>query len=383
MQRREFLKMGGSAAVALAFGGCASRVAPQLAPTAVARRRVVNLVRVECSMDRIIRSTVGLRPSRKSGFRLAAERLDDKTVIHNYGHGGSGMTLSWGTGYLAADLATAHADRRAAVLGCGMVGLTAARQLQRRGFEVTVYAKAVPPNTTSNMSLAQFEGAPLRDPAEQTRRAAEIALAEHQLHVGCRYGVRWLHAYLPSDDVPPDPPVRPQYPSPRLATDSVVFGPGEHPFPSKYVVQQTRLTMEPGIYLDALMRDVIAFGGRIVVRSFDTTRDLMSLTERVIVNCTGLGAKALFGDDELNPVRGQSTLILPQLDVTYRIANMTPRSDGIVLGATEEPGIWTLDVDQTRQRRTIERMTPIFNAMLAPLPDVPITGLQSGIRCAL
>ena len=140
--------------------------------------------------------------------------------------------------------------------------------------------------------------------------------------------------------------------------------------------------MEPGIYLDALMRDVIAFGGRIVVRSFDTTRDLMSLTERVIVNCTGLGAKALFGDDELNPVRGQSTLILPQLDVTYRIANMTPRSDGIVLGATEEPGIWTLDVDETAQRRIIERLAPTFNAMRAPLPDLPITGLGSTIRCA-
>jgi hypothetical protein len=41
----------------------------------------VNLVPVKCSMDRIIRSTVGLRPSRKSGFRLAAERLDDKTVM--------------------------------------------------------------------------------------------------------------------------------------------------------------------------------------------------------------------------------------------------------------------------------------------------------------
>ncbi len=40
---------------------------------------------------------VGLRPFRRSGIRLEAERLaDGRTVIHNYGHGGSGFTVSWG-----------------------------------------------------------------------------------------------------------------------------------------------------------------------------------------------------------------------------------------------------------------------------------------------
>ena len=37
-----------------------------------------------------------------------------------------------------------------------ITGLTCARQLQRRGFDVTIYAMTVPPNTTSNMSLAGF-----------------------------------------------------------------------------------------------------------------------------------------------------------------------------------------------------------------------------------
>ena len=60
------------------------------------------------------------------------------------------MSLSWGTGAMAANMALAHGERRAAVLGCGAVGLTAARQLQRRGFDVTIYAAYVPPDTTSN-----------------------------------------------------------------------------------------------------------------------------------------------------------------------------------------------------------------------------------------
>ena len=66
------------------------------------------------------------------------------------------MSLSWGTGQMAAELALSHGERRVAVLGSGVVGLTSARQLQRRGFTVTIYAATVPPDTTSNMSLAGF-----------------------------------------------------------------------------------------------------------------------------------------------------------------------------------------------------------------------------------
>ena len=46
---------------------------------------------------RVLTERVGLRPFRKSGVRLERQHLrDGRTVIHNYGHGGSGFTLSWG-----------------------------------------------------------------------------------------------------------------------------------------------------------------------------------------------------------------------------------------------------------------------------------------------
>ena len=45
----------------------------------------------------VLAERVGLRPFRKSGVRIEREKLrDGHTVIHNYGHGGSGFTLSWG-----------------------------------------------------------------------------------------------------------------------------------------------------------------------------------------------------------------------------------------------------------------------------------------------
>jgi D-amino-acid oxidase len=57
----------------------------------------------ECSLllnierPNVLAERVGLRPYRKSGVRLERASLTDgRTVIHNYGHGGSGFTLSWG-----------------------------------------------------------------------------------------------------------------------------------------------------------------------------------------------------------------------------------------------------------------------------------------------
>ncbi|MBW3535423.1 MAG: FAD-binding oxidoreductase, partial [Gemmatimonadetes bacterium] len=166
MERRAFLRTGAAASLGL-MAGCA----PRTRTSGLAGWRAAGLVPPDVSWDRIIRTTVGLRPFRESGFRLEVERLDDRTVIHNYGHGGAGMSLSWGTAHLAADLALGHTERRAAVIGCGIVGLTTARLLQRRGFGVTIYAAALPPDTTSNMSWAGFT--PASGVVAPTRRTAE------------------------------------------------------------------------------------------------------------------------------------------------------------------------------------------------------------------
>jgi D-amino-acid oxidase len=54
--------------------------------------RVLNIEK-----PRVLAERVGLRPFRRSGVRLERDQLrDGRTVIHNYGHGGAGFTLSWG-----------------------------------------------------------------------------------------------------------------------------------------------------------------------------------------------------------------------------------------------------------------------------------------------
>jgi D-amino-acid oxidase len=64
---------------------------------------VTSRIIAECSRvlniddPKVLAARVGLRPFRKSGVCIRADRLSDgRTVIHNYGHGGAGFTLSWG-----------------------------------------------------------------------------------------------------------------------------------------------------------------------------------------------------------------------------------------------------------------------------------------------
>ena len=117
---------------------------------------LLRLPKVNVSPDREIRTVVGLRPFRPSGFVVAGQKFDEKLVVHNYGHGGGGVTFSWGTGELACREVDATGVRNIAVLGCGAVGLATARLLQERGCRVTIYTKALPPDTTSNIAGAQW-----------------------------------------------------------------------------------------------------------------------------------------------------------------------------------------------------------------------------------
>jgi len=383
MDRRSLLKFGGMAAVGMAVQACAPRAAAK-PPVTAPPRPPVRLPPVNIGWDRVIRTTIGLRPFRPSGFVLKADKLDGKTLIHNFGHGGSGMSLSWGTASMASDLALAHDGRAAAVMGSGVVGLTSARELQRHGFAVTIYAATVPPDTTSNMSLAGWTPTSglvdfksrSAEWDEQFRTAVRIAYRRLQLLTGPKYGISWIMNYAPTDNemsargsnvLMPDDITNPR----------VLLQPGEHPFPTRFAIERPEMRIEPSIYLDALMNDFLLWGGKVVIRKFETPRDVASLPESLVINCTGLGAKALFNDPELTPLKGQLTVLVPQPEVTYATSgggratatpeagfiHMMPRSDGIVLGGTSIRDDYSLTIDEKERQRIVEAHIYLFNAM--------------------
>jgi D-amino-acid oxidase len=348
---------------------------------------------VKVSRDRIIREVVGLRPYRPEGFVVEAERVGEKLLVHNYGHGGAGITLSWGTASLAVDLsrdflsvppALAGGSRRArnsakprhfAVLGSGVSGLTTARLLQRRFQDgpgtVTIYARDLPPETTSNIAAGFWSPTSVFDPektttrfTEQFRLACRISNRAFQNLVGPDYGVRWMETFellrneesltreLPGgDDL---------YPERRVHRDP------DHYFGFKYVRQYNTMLIEPPVYLNALLRDFYIAGGKLVVKEFHSREEIKRLPEQVIFNCTGLGARALFGDLKLEPVRGQLEVLLPQPEIDYCYLGtgyMFPRRDGIILGGTFDHGDWSLTPNPEQTTGILEAHAEIMKGL--------------------
>jgi D-amino-acid oxidase len=346
LDRRTFA--GASAAL---LGGCA---------TVGARPRTLAtctpLAPVNVDSSRVIRTVAGLRPYRRSGFVVRAEQLGEKRLVHNYGHGGGGITLSWGSSRLATELGLQGHSGPVAVLGAGVMGLSTARLAQEAGFPVTIYTAALPPDTTSNIAGGQFHpfsvfhpGATSPEFMSQYTRATEYSWRRFQIMVGDDYGIRWLPTYVAGDQLqeqltPDFPPVN------RLLAVR------EHPFPLEQVVRYDTMYVETGRYLRQMERDVRLAGGKIEVRRLATPADLAALPESLVFNCTGLGSRDLFGDTELEPIRGQLAILEPQPEVRYAALGdfgyMFPRADGILLGGTFEHGVW----DATPQPADIARI---------------------------
>lgn len=382
MNRRTLLTTGTLGTIGFALGGCATRTPRAMTP-ASPRRPMVRLTPMRVAPELVIRSTVGLRPHRPQGFMVRPEKLGERLLVHNYGHGGAGWSLSWGTGTLAADIVRDAGHRRAAVIGCGIVGLASARLLQRRGIQTTIYAAALPPDTTSNMAEAAFTPTSglvdfsQRSPEweAQFRQAVEIAYRQWQLLANPAMGVSWVDNYSPTENAEPRGGI-------SLLPESVqgertVLGPGEHPFGSTYAVHRRDMRFEPSIALDALLRDFVLFGGRVEVRRFSSKDELARLDEPAIVNCTGLGARDLVGDQTMLPLKGQLHVLAPQDGVDYSTTGglkldiespggflyMMPRRDGIVLGGTSERDVWTLEPNEDERKRILTRHAELFASM--------------------
>lgn len=336
----------------------------------------VRLARVRVAEDRVIRTIAGLRPFRPSGFVVRAEKMGEKLVIHNYGHGGSGITLSWGTSMLAVEEAAHSEARDCAVIGCGVMGLSTARLLQQRGYNAVIYAREMPPATTSNVAGGLWEPVSLFDQDRVTpefrRQYGEAARAAHRRYqslAGERYGVRWLPLYrLSQTAFQPPPAASPASDIESLYPETKQLAPGEHPFAVPFVQRRYSMLIEPAIYLQALIGDFQLSGGRILVREFQSLSQVMALRESVIFNCTGLGARALFGDTELTPIKGQLAFLLPQPEVDYMTLGpagtyMFPRHDGILLGGSFERGVENTDVAPETIARILRENGALFNAM--------------------
>ncbi|MBI5255208.1 MAG: FAD-binding oxidoreductase [Burkholderiales bacterium] len=389
MTRRHFLGQAGATLV-----GAAS-AAPPGSPTAETSQpawvRRPALAPVLARPDRLIDIAVCTRPFRAQGPRLEAQRLGRHTIVHHYGHGGSGWSLSWGWAQRALPLILATGERRIAVVGCGAIGLTTARMAQRAGLRVRIYAQERPPLAASMAATGWWSPDSRLCTAEHAspawvhgwEQAARFSHRMFQQLLGLPGDpVQWIEGYtasdLPFDQPLPAPPgsdPEPDYAEleGRLADlrpRSRLLEPGEHPFRAAHVRRFGQFVFNLPAYSRLLYDDFLREGGEITTRRFDHLRELTGLRERTVVNATGYGARALCRDDSLVPIRGQTARLIPQPEVTYALIYrghnvvMVPRRDGLVVQAQDpqDYGREALHPDRAASEAAVQRLAALFGA---------------------
>jgi glycine/D-amino acid oxidase-like deaminating enzyme len=341
----------------LALGGLAGLEACATVATPVigAYRPVIAPIRART--DRIFDITVCLRPFRAQGPRLDTETIGHTLIVHNYGHGGSGWSLSWGSGTVAVKKAMTNSPREIAVIGCGALGLTSAILAQKAGAKVTIYAREQLPQTRSARATGSFtpdSRIALADKVSPDFPALWEEMARTSFKTFRSYlglpgnPVAWIDRYVVTDPgnrrIDPDPPdalpFAEYYGRIRdLTPRRQIMPKGSTPFGNRAVSRNENLMFNIADYGHTLMTDFLLAGGKIERREFREPNEFARLKEKVVINCTGYGARDLWRDNSVVPVRGQIAWLIPQPEVNYGLfyngINVLSRTDGICVQSLE------------------------------------------------
>jgi D-amino-acid oxidase len=322
----------------------------------------------------------GVRPYRMGSYRLEPEPLPGKFIVHNYGHGGAGITLSWGCAARVRDIvkdhiATSH-DNAVAVLGAGVMGLTAATLLLDLGLKVTIFSDRAPAATTSFKAGGQWAVSVVEFKGKEKELAGIIKSAYARFKGGIGQG------FCVSE--------RPNYtaePSHNLEL-VLQLAPGLIPRPVKLKrmpfeghtqagFEYQTLLIEPPIFLRRLEADLRVRNVDFVPRTFTNRFDILNtLSENIIINCTGLGSKTLWSDTAMVPIKGQLALLPPQSNLKYLYGQsgyMFPRADAVVIGGTFEESVNNETPDKSVCQGLVDHIASNFGkAPVKPLPNIHI-----------
>ena len=269
---------------------------------------------------------------------------------------------------------------RVAVVGAGVSGLSCGVRLLEEGHEVRIVARDLPPSTTSAVAGAVWF--PYRvAPNERTgpwaeasyRRFAELAedadAPVAMVEMTMLYAERLTEEPWWLDAVP----------------GSRVRASARKELPMDYA--DGRAVQVPSVqapaYLDWLTRRFADLGGRIAIQSVNRLEDL---PEAAIVDCAGTGARALAGDADLTPVRGQVAYVRSDRPLRFMIdeegpnalAYVLPRPDLVVLGGTAEEG----DTDLTPREETTKDILARTRRLQPELAFATYMGAAVGLRPA-
>jgi D-amino-acid oxidase len=272
------------------------------------------------------------------------------------------------------------------VVGCGVIGLTAARRLQAAGHRVRIVARELPPETTSNRAAAVW----LPFKAEPAERVAWWSQATYR---ACRplaeeaaSGVVFVPLTRVSRRPLEEPPwLRPDIPFRHLDAAEVPNG-YSHGWRAEVPFFHARR------FLAWLLAGFAAAGGEVVRREVASLAEAAEVArfgkEGVVVNCTGLGAREVVGDASMFPIRGQIAVARAPGHLEHRIddddedapAYVLPRGDGeVVLGGTAQRGDGRTEADAGEEASILARCRPLLPPAASVIQVVRrVVGLRPG-----
>lgn len=268
------------------------------------------------------------------------------------------------------------------VIGCGVSGLTSGLRLLEAGHSVTIWAKELPPHTTSNIAAAIWF--PYKAyPVDRVTGWGRVAFETFKSLQGVEGSGIFMANVFEFKPVPsPDPWWGTAVDGFRHAkTEDLPGG-----YTDGYVFEGP--VIDTSIFLDYLVRMFQARGGQIIQRAITDLREAFAQS-KVVVNCSGLGARELVGDRDLHPARGQVVKIkhngfrrvLMDEEGPNRLAYIVPRIYDMILGGTYEEDNESIEVDAAETEAILSRCTrlaPDFPAIAAE----DILGVYCGLRPA-
>jgi len=320
----------------------------------------------------------GVRPKRRGSYRLEGKPESGRFVVHNYGHGGAGITLSWGCAAKVREIVKQHlgspSGKDVAVLGAGVMGLTAATLLREIGCNVTIYSDRKPVETTSHKAGGQWAVSIVEYAGKEAelREILKFAYKRFKDSIGQGFGVSERSNFTATEShnldvveqlVPGLIPPRVMWP--RLPFEG-------HTKPG---FEYKTLLIEPPIFLPRLEADLNANGVSFVflTTKFASKDEIFAkVQQKVIVNCTGLGAKTLWKDPKMLPVQGQLAMLKPQPKLQYLYGQdgyMFPRADAVVIGGTTDEGVTSEVPNKNKCTGLVNHIKSLYGkAPVKPLP---------------
>lgn len=266
------------------------------------------------------------------------------------------------------------------VIGCGVSGLTTGLCLLDAGHTVQIWAKDLPPYTTSNVAAAVWHPFKAYPPEKVTTWARETWQKFQTLQAIPESGIVARNFV----EVVPTPSPDPWWVS--AVPDFHHVSQAELPVGYLDGYAYTTSVIDTRVYLEYLMREFTARNGQIFQYTVTHLAEAFAHAP-IVVNCSGLGARALVGDTDLRPAKGQVVRIKLNgfqqviVDETSErgLTYIVPRLHDIVLGGTYEEDNEQTDIDPAVTQSILQRCARLAPAFQAIAPE-DILSVTCGFR---